>query len=148
MKITSMPSIWDSDKNARYSVLLWHRLARIHKNNTTGSNQILKNWDLSNAQMDLISRIAEAGQLSQQELADKLLVTKGNITQLLKKLETMELIKKERDWKIKYISLTEKGQSLYDEVRPELEEYQKAYFQKLSLDEKRQLLTLLRKLEG
>jgi len=137
-----------SDKDARYSVLLWHRLVRVHKNSTTGTNQTLKNWDLSNAQMDLISRITASGQLSQKELADQLLVTKGNITQLLKKLENLELIKREREWKIKYISLTEKGKSLYEKVRPELEEYQKGYFQNLSSDEKRQLLALLRKIEG
>jgi DNA-binding MarR family transcriptional regulator len=136
-----------SNRDKKYSVILWYRIFRIYKNNTTETNKILKKWDISNAQFEVISRIAAAGTLSQQELADQLLVTKANITQLIKKLEQMDLIKKEKEWKTNYISLTEKGETIYREANSVLEDFQKDFFKNLSIEEKKKLLHLLRKVE-
>ncbi|KXZ20538.1 hypothetical protein AXI58_00745 [Bacillus nakamurai] len=119
----------------------------MYKNNTKETNHLLNKLNLSNAQFDVISRIAESKKLSQQELAEKLLVTKGNITQLLQKLEQMKLIKKEKVWKTNYISLTDEGKELYDEITPLLRDFQLNYFSKLTQEEKKQLLYLLRKAE-
>ncbi|WP_419961827.1 MarR family winged helix-turn-helix transcriptional regulator [Psychrobacillus sp. BM2] len=138
----------ETSTDTKYSTSLWFSLVRVHKKNITGTTQLLKGWNLTNAQMDIISRVAESGQLSQQELADKLLVTKGNITQLLQKLEQMKLVKKEKDWKTNYISLTEEGRKIYEQLTPVLEEFQTDYFQNLSIDEKKQLLNLIRKIES
>lgn len=141
------PSMTKSNRDKKYSVILWYRIFRIYKNNTTETNKILKKWDISNAQFEVISRIAAAGTLSQQELADQLLVTKANITQLIKKLEQMDLIKKEKEWKTNYISLTEKGETIYREANSVLEDFQKDFFKNLSIEEKKKLLHLLRKVE-
>ncbi|WP_231878425.1 MarR family winged helix-turn-helix transcriptional regulator [Bacillus nakamurai] len=137
----------NNDRDKKYSVLLWHRIVRMYKNNTKETNHLLNKLNLSNAQFDVISRIAESKKLSQQELAEKLLVTKGNITQLLQKLEQMKLIKKEKVWKTNYISLTDEGKELYDEITPLLRDFQLNYFSKLTQEEKKQLLYLLRKAE-
>ena len=136
-----------SNRDKKFSVILWYRIFRIYKNNTTETNKILKKWDISNAQFEVISRIAAAGTLSQQELADQLLVTKANITQLIKKLEQMDLIKKEKEWKTNYISLTEKGETIYREANSVLEDFQEDFFKNLSIEEKKKLLHLLRKVE-
>ncbi|WP_456274974.1 MarR family winged helix-turn-helix transcriptional regulator [Bacillus sp. AK031] len=131
----------------KYSGLLWHRIVKIYKNNTKATNLLLSELNLSNAQFDVISRVAESGVLSQQELAEKLLVTKGNITQLLQKLEQMKLIKKEKEWKTNYISLTVEGKELYDKITPFLRDFQFNYFSNLTQEEKKQLLYLLRKVQ-
>lgn len=141
------PSMTKSNRDKKFSVILWYRIFRIYKNNTTETNKILKKWDISNAQFEVISRIAAAGTLSQQELADQLLVTKANITQLIKKLEQMDLIKKEKEWKTNYISLTEKGETIYREANSVLEDFQEDFFKNLSIEEKKKLLHLLRKVE-
>ncbi|MEK5271775.1 MarR family transcriptional regulator [Aeribacillus sp. FSL K6-8394] len=146
-KLKTEPSMTKSNRDKKYSVILWYRIFRIYKNNTTETNKILKKWDISNAQFEVISRIAAAGTLSQQELADQLLVTKANITQLIKKLEQMDLIKKEKEWKTNYISLTEKGETIYREANSVLEDFQKDFFKNLSIEEKKKLLHLLRKVE-
>ena len=99
-----------------YSVLLWHRLTRTYKSNLTATGKLLKNAELSNAQMDIISRVAEGDHLSQQELADKLLVTKGNVAQLIKKLEEMDYITRTKTGKTNVLSLTQKGQKIYEET--------------------------------
>lgn len=131
----------------RYGTLLWHRLTRFYKENLKGANDLLKQWNLSNAQIDIISRLGEKGILTQQELAEKLLVTKGNVTQLLSRLEKENLIQREREWKTNYVSLTEDGEKLYREIRPQLEMYQAEQFGKLTKEEQKQLLFLLRKLQ-
>lgn len=137
----------NSNRHRKLSVLLWYRIYRNYKNNTARSSRILKDWNLTNAQYDILSRIAEAKTLSQQELADQLLVTKANITQIIKRLEQLDLIKKEKDWKTNYISLSEKGKTVYKESNQVLEEFQQDYFKKLTIEEKKQLLQLLRKVE-
>ena len=129
-----------------YSVLLWHRLTRTYKSNLTATGKLLKNAQLSNAQMDIISRVAEGDHLSQQELADKLLVTKGNVAQLIKKLEEMDYITRTKTGKTNVLSLTQKGQKIYEETRLILENYQEAFFGALTTEEKKELLRLLRKL--
>ena len=98
--------------------------------------------------MDIISRLGEHRTLAQQELAEMLLVTKGNITQLLRKLEDRYLISRKKDWQTNYISLTKLGQKLYREITPQLENYQWEKFNQLTTEEKKQLLHLLRKLHN
>lgn len=132
----------------KLSLMIWFRLSRIYNKSIRESNQHLKKWNLSIAQFDVLAQIGSQKRLSQQELADKLLVTKGNITQLLSKLENLGLIKREQEWKTKYLSLTEKGKELFEEVIPLQEQFQASLFHKLNQEEKKQLLELLRKIQN
>ncbi|MBS4174697.1 MarR family transcriptional regulator [Bacillus sp. FJAT-49736] len=132
----------------RLGLMIWFRLSRIYNKSIRESNQHLKEWNLSVAQFDVLVQIGSHKRLSQQELADKLLVTKGNITQLLSKLEDLGLIKREQEWKTKYLSLTKKGEDLFQEVVPKQEQFQASQFSKLTQDEKKQLLELLRKIQN
>ncbi|WP_088012363.1 MarR family winged helix-turn-helix transcriptional regulator [Gottfriedia acidiceleris] len=135
-----------SNKSKNLAVLLWFRLARFYLKNVRESNNQLKKWGLTTAQFDVIVHVGRNKRLTQQELADKLVVTKGNVTHLLKKMEELQWIKREVEWKNKYLSLTEIGQKLYEEIVPTQEEFQQAQFSKLTEEEQLQLLTLLRKL--
>jgi len=85
--------------------------------------------------------------LSQQELADQLLVTKANITQIIKRLEQLGLVTKEKDWKTNYIYLTKKGKTVYEESNQVLEAFQQDYFKNLTIEEKKQFLYFLKKIE-
>lgn len=135
-----------SNKSKNLAVLLWFRLARFYLKNVRESNNQLKKWGLTTAQFDVIVHVGRNKRLTQQELADKLVVTKGNVTHLLKKMEELQWIKREVEWKNKYLSLTEIGQKMYEEIVPTQEEFQQAQFSKLTEEEQLQLLTLLRKL--
>lgn len=131
----------------RLSLLLWFRLARFYHQSIRLSNQHLKEWDLSIAQFDLLVQIGAHQPLSQQELAEKLLVTKGNMTQMLVKMEKGGLIHRQQEWRTKLISLTEKGEQIFQTVVPIQEKFQASQFQGLDKDEQKQLLTLLKKLQ-
>jgi DNA-binding MarR family transcriptional regulator len=135
-----------SNKSKNLAVLLWFRLARFYLKNVRESNNQLKKWGLTTAQFDVIVHVGRNKRLTQQELADKLVVTKGNVTHLLKKMEELQWIKREVEWKNKYLSLTEIGQKMYEEIVPTQDEFQQAQFSKLTEEEQIQLLTLLRKL--
>ncbi|MEK5058289.1 MarR family winged helix-turn-helix transcriptional regulator [Paenibacillus shunpengii] len=136
-----------SKPEERLGLLLWFRLSRIYNHNIRENNQHLKAWNLSTAQFDVLVQVGTEERMSQQELANKLLVTKGNITQLLSKMEDLGLIQRETDWKTKYVSLTDQGRALYDEVVPAQEQFQASQFSKLSKDERKELLKLLKKLQ-
>src|SRR5699024_4741643 len=146
-----MRDIFDDDvslpsKDRRLSILLWFNLSRFFNHSIRLSNQHLKEWNLSAAQFDVLVQVGSTERLTQKELGNRLLVTKGNITQLLTKMEKMELIQREREWKTNYLSLTTKGSELYQAVVPKQETFQAAQFSNLNRNEKLQLLDLLKKL--
>ena len=131
----------------RLDLMLWFRLSRIYNQSIRLSNQHLSKWGLTAAQFDVLVQVGMNNKISQQELGEKLFVTKGNITQLLQKMEKMELIHREQDWKTKYISLTAQGEELFQEVVPEQELFQANQFKNLDTEEKKQLQNLLKKLK-
>ncbi|MEK5477975.1 MarR family transcriptional regulator [Paenibacillus sp. FSL R5-0407] len=136
-----------SRREEKLGLLVWFRLSRIYNRSLRASNQHLKQWNLSVAQFDALVQIGSHQRLTQQELADKLLVSKGNITQLLTKMEELGWIAREQEWKKKWLSLTELGWELYHEAVPLQEQYQASQFAGLNQEEKLQLLGLLRKIQ-
>ncbi|MUG46664.1 MarR family transcriptional regulator [Paenibacillus woosongensis] len=131
----------------RLGLLIWYRLSRIYNQSLRASNQHLKAWDLTAAQFDCLVQIGSHEGLTQQELADRLLVTKGNITQLLSKMEQLGWIERKQSWKTKSLFLTEQGRKLYNEAVPAQEHFQASHFDGLDLEEKKQLIALLRKVQ-
>lgn len=136
-----------STKEKRLALLVWFRLSRFYNQSIRQTNQHLQQWDITTAQFDALNQIGLHQPITQQQLGAKLEVTKGNITQLLKRMESASLIKREREWKTKYISLTEQGARLYKEVIPRQEQFQIEQFCGLDHEEQVQLLHLLKKLQ-
>ncbi|MGG0291462.1 MarR family transcriptional regulator [Bacillus pacificus] len=131
----------------RLGLLLWFRLSRFYNKSIRETNQHLKEWNVSAAQFDVLAQVGGQDRLTQQELGNKLFVTKGNITQLLNKMEQFEWIRREQEGTTKYISLTGKGRALYEEIVPPQETFQAEQFQSLNVEEQHQLLQLLKKLQ-
>lgn len=134
----------------RMGVALWARTARFYNRNMRQSAARLREWDLSVAQFDVLAQIGgheRHERLTQQELAQRLLVTEGNITQLLDKLEERGLISRCREGRIKRLVLTEEGRRLREAVVIGQERFQASQFAALSDDERRTLLRLLSKLQ-
>jgi DNA-binding MarR family transcriptional regulator len=140
-------SFWQK-RERMLSIVAWFRLSRFYTQSIRKSNQHLKQWNMTVAQFDVLVQVGSNKRLCQQDLADKLLVTKGNMTQLLSKMEQLGWIQREREWKTKYITLTEAGRSLLDEVMPVQEQFQTDQFGKLTMDEKKQFVALLKKIQS
>lgn len=131
----------------RSSVLAWLRLARVFQKVHHASTEQLSAWNLSLAQFDVLAQIGAAEGSTQQELADRLFVTKGNISQLLTKMERAGLIIRRREGRVRRIFLTDSGRQLFDTVIPRHEDFIAERFASLSPEEQAQFLGLLRKLD-
>ncbi len=129
------------------SVLAWLRLARVFQKIDRASSLLLRSWRLSTAQFDILAHVGAARGITQQELADRLLVTKGNISQLLDRMEKLGLLRRCQERRSNTLVLTEQGQALYDCVVPAQEKLIAEQLAVLSPHEVTDLQRLLRKLD-
>jgi DNA-binding MarR family transcriptional regulator len=129
------------------SILIWFKISGIHSDNIMEASAIAKDFGLTLAQSDVIAQLG-IREMSQNELAERLLITKGGISQLMQAMEYLELIERRQDWKTKYVSLTDKGKEIHDRLVPELERFQGEFFNGLSKNEKKMMLEMLRKISG
>ena len=102
---------------------------------------------LTPAQFDVLAQVGVAEGLTQQELAAALLVTKGNVTQLLDRMEHCGLIRRQQVGRSNRVYLTEAGRALRSRVVPSHERFIMSQFTALSPEEQRQLLAFLRRLD-
>ncbi len=129
------------------SVLAWLRLCRIVQKIGHTQSTYLRTWDLNEAQFDVLAQIGASQGITQQQLADKLLVTKGNVSQLLSRMENLGLLTRCPEQRNNILSLTEKGQQIHDSVVPAIENLITEQFSALSATEVLSLLRVLRKLD-
>ena len=94
---------------------VWFRFIRLHRRATGSVGTILKSIGLSIPQFDLLSTLTEREGLSQQELAERLYVTKGNVSGLLDRMVEAELVERRAipgDRRSNALHLTAKGRAL------------------------------------
>ena len=95
--------------------LVWFRLIRLHGKMSAAFGKRLRDINLSIPQYDALSTLMEREGLSQQDLAERLFVTKGNISGLVDRLVTSDLVERRKlkgDRRTHSIYLTAKGRSL------------------------------------
>jgi DNA-binding MarR family transcriptional regulator len=129
------------------STALWLRFARVYHRIDHRLIAQLRARDLSLAQFDVLSQVSASEGLTQQELADRLLVTKGNVCQLLDRMEQSDLLVRRQDGRSNRIYLTTGGRRLVQEVLPEHEALVASLLSALTPDERRELRVLLRTLD-
>src|SRR5262249_55712164 len=98
------------------------------------------------AQFDVLARVGAREGITQQELAEALLVTKGNVCQLLDRMEATGWIVRRPDGRANRLFLTPAGRRLHDEVAPAHEGLIEQLFGALTGDEQRELGRLLKRL--
>ena len=123
------------------------RLARVFQKLDRLSAEHLRSTGLSVAQFDILAQLGGGEGMTQQELADRLLVTKGNVCQLLDRMEQRGLLERRQDGRANRLFLTDMGRALREEVVPAHEATIATYFESLSSAEQRQLVALLRRLD-
>lgn len=128
-------------------VTAWLRLMRIVQHMDRALEGHLRAHGLNIAQFDVLAKVGAAEGINQQELADKLLVTKGNICQMLGRMEQRGLIARRAEGRSNSLSLTPTGRALFEHVVPEHEQRVSCLLSSLDCGEQAQLLHLLRKME-
>lgn len=130
-------------------VIAWMRLARVYTLIDRESASLLRRFDLSVAQFDVIAQVGAREGRTQQELANALLVTKGNITQLLDRLEARGLIERraEAGRRGKRIYLTEYGLELSQQAVPAQEALIASLVGRLPAEDQDDLNQILRRFQ-
>jgi DNA-binding MarR family transcriptional regulator len=126
------------------AVLAWLRLERVRQQISRAAEACVRRSGLSLAQFDVLAQVGAFEGSSQKELAARLLVTKGNITQLLDRMEACGLLQRRQAGRSKTVCLTDKGRRLRDCVVPAMEATIREQLSALSAPEQRQLLATLR----
>lgn len=93
---------------------VWFRLARLSSQGKAATAAKLAALDLSVPQCDVLTTLTEREGVSQQELAQRLYVTKGNISGLLDRLERLGLVERRAtpgDRRQYAIALTDAGRA-------------------------------------
>jgi DNA-binding MarR family transcriptional regulator len=96
---------------------IWFRVMRLHHRALAEMSARLKELGLSVAQFDLLSTLTEREGLSQSEIANRLYVTKGNVSGLVDRLEQSGLVERRAiagDRRSFALYLTAEGRRLAD----------------------------------
>jgi DNA-binding MarR family transcriptional regulator len=124
------------------------RLARVFKEIDRRTADHLRHYDLSVAQFDVLAQVGAHEGITQQELADVLLVTKGNVTQLLDRRVARGLVERRhaRTGRGNHLYLTAAGWELNRRSVPAQEALVAACWSALDPDEIRSVDRSLRTL--
>lgn len=129
------------------AVLAWVRLLRVYHKMDRRSVDEMRRWSLSVSRFDVLNHAGATEGRTQQDLADALFVTKGNICQLLDGLEADGLLYRRRKGRTNHIFLTNAGRDLRERALVDHEARIAADMSALTTDEQQYLLRLLRKLD-
>jgi DNA-binding MarR family transcriptional regulator len=125
----------------------WVRMLRLSQKVQPALAETLRRLGLNPAEFDILDTLAAREGLTQQELADALLVTKGNMTYHLCRMEERGLVDRRPEGRKNRLYLTGEGRRLLEEALPEHEALIDERFSGLSVEDRAQLADLLGKLE-
>ena len=128
---------------------LWIALARCYTTYTKAVAAKVQEYDLTVPQFGALEALYHLGPLSLGELAGKLLVTGGNVTFVMDRLESQELVARYRsdsDRRVVLARLTDKGRELVRRVFPEHAAYIEQLCRHLAPAEQAELRRLLKQL--
>jgi len=127
--------------------LTWYRLLRVMKKGIGYISPTFIDAGLSRPQFDLLGAIAMDEGQTQQSYAERMTVTKGNITQQLDRLEKNGWVRRSKEGRTNYLYLTDSGWEIMGRITPEHDERLYELFSVLTAEEVRDLARILRKLE-
>ena len=134
-------------QSSRLPVLAWVRLMRVYHKMNRRTVEEMRPRKLSVSRFDILNHVGVREGRTQQECADALFVTKGNIVQLLDAMEADGLLYRRRRGRTNLLYLTDAGRELRTETLAAHEARVTCDLSVLTPDEQETLLALLRKLD-
>jgi len=139
----------DWTEGQRRALGLWIALARCYSTYSKAVAAVVQERGLTLPQFGALEALYHLGPLSLGELADKLLVTGGNVTYVMDRLESQGLVARYRssdDRRVVRAELTEEGKMLVASVFPEHASYIEHLCRHLDAGEQEELRRLLKQL--
>ena len=106
------------DRSRHPELLLWYRFIRVMRKIISVMDESMRSINVSRYQFDMLMQVALQDGINQQTCADRLNVTKGNITQHLDRLEKQELVRRQKEGRTNCLHLTEAGKELVANMIP------------------------------
>ena len=103
-------------------LMAWIQMARAHAKMVRRLEQLLDRHGLTLPQFDVLATLSVGEDITQQELAGRLLVTKGNVCGVLDRMEKSGWVERRadaRDRRSNRLFVTAKGRRLLEKVLPE-----------------------------
>ena len=135
------------DRSRDPELLTWYRFIRVLRKVISVMDEPIQDMNVSRYQFDLLMQVAFDEGINQQTCADRMNVTKGNITQHIDRLEKRDLIRRQKEGRTNYLHLTVAGNALVANVIPVHDQRVKEILSLLTEEELRQFQSILRKLD-
>lgn len=144
-----VPAPRDWPEGQERALRLWIALARCYATYARAISAKVGEYGLTTPQFGILEALYHLGPLSLGDLAGKLLVTGGNVTYVMDRLEEQGLVQRERspvDRRIIQAKLTERGHALIAQVFPGHGSFIEELSLALTPEEQDELRVLLKKL--
>jgi DNA-binding MarR family transcriptional regulator len=128
-------------------LLTWYRFVRFMRKIISMMDESMRNMNANRYQFDLLIHVAQEDGINQQRCADRMNVTKGNITQHLDRLEEKGLVRRQKQGRANCLHLTEASKELMTNIIPDHDQRVKEILSPLTQEELRQFQSILRKLD-
>ena len=109
----------------------------------------IRTYGLNPTEFAVLELLFHKGEQPIQQIGKRILLTSGSITYVVDKLEEKGLLERKRcpkDRRVIYAAITEKGKTLMRDVFPQHRQAVNEMFKELTLEEKKELVSLLKKL--
>ncbi len=129
----------------------WMTMMRVHQQIQQRVINLMALNDLTLAQFDVLLRLHHEEGITQQQLANRMLVTKGNITGLIDRMERQGWVERqadEQDRRSHLLYLTKAGRDKIVEILPQHKNQIWDLMNLLSPEQQKNLLELLHQLEN
>lgn len=131
-------------------VLAWLHLLRIQHQIQKCEIAHLAKYNLTLPQFDVLAQLHREEGITQQTLADRLLVTKGNVCGLMDRMMEQGLVERRQDphdGRAYMLHLTPKGKRLIQDILPAHSQVIASQIGQLAPEKQKQLLDLLSELD-
>jgi len=136
-----------SDLNLKTLIALSRATNSVHRR----EYKTIKEGGLTVSQFAVLEVLYHKGALRVQEIIEKTLSTGGNMTVVIENLVKDDLVmryKDPEDKRASLISITDKGKAIIEDIFPRHVENINEIFSTLTVEEKKSLISLLKKLSG
>lgn len=116
-----MGTHYPGTQEQRMALDVYIKLSRAAEAVSARVNAHLKNYQLTVSQFGVLEAIYHLGSLQQNQLAEKILKSTGNMTLVIDNLEKRDLVERERspaDRRCVFIHLTRSGEQLIEDIFP------------------------------
>lgn len=139
----------ENKKGVDTSLKLFVVLSRAYRSISDLANKSIQRFGLNPTEFAVLELLFHKGETPLQQIGGKILIASGSITYVVDKLEKKGLLARKqcsKDRRVTYATLTEDGMKFMNEIFPDHEQYVHEIQSTLSLEEKEQLVSLLKKL--